>query len=69
MNIIKNLKKNTIFLLFITIIILYIILKDDFSHIVNAFQNINILYIIIAIVLFLIHILLKGYVNYIIIND
>jgi len=69
MNIIKNLKKNTIFLLFITIIILYIILKDDFSHIVNAFQNINILYIIIAIVLFLIHILIKGYVNYIIIND
>ena len=69
MNIIKNLKKNTIFLLFITIIILYIILKDDFSHIINAFKNINILYIIIAVIVFFIHIALKGYVNYLITND
>ena len=66
MNIIKNLKKNTFFLLFITLIILYIILKDDFSHIINAFKNINILYILIAMLVFFIHISLKGYVNYLI---
>ena len=69
MNIIKNLKKNTFFLLFITLIILYIILKDDFSHIINAFKNINILYIIIAMLVFFIHISLKGYANYLITNE
>ena len=69
MNIIKNLKKNTFFLLFITIIVLYIILKDDLSLIVKAFQNINILYIIIAVIVFFIHITLKGYVNYLITNE
>lgn len=69
MNIIKNLKKNTFFLLFITIIVLYIILKDDFSHIIKSFKNINILYIIIALIVFFIHVALKGYVNYLITNE
>ena len=69
MNIIKSIKKNTILLLIITIIVLYVVLKDDLNDIVKAFQSIDIKYILIALVFYFFSIATKGYVNYKITND
>ena len=69
MNIIKNIKKNTILLLIITAIVLYIVLKDDFEDIVNTLTKIDIKYILLAILFYALFIVLKGFVNYKITND
>ena len=69
MRILNNIKKNTGILLIITIIVLYIILKDDFNDIIKVFQTIKIKYILVAFFFFLLSIIIRGYVNYIIIND
>lgn len=69
MDIIKNIRKNTIFLLLITIIVLVLVLKDDFSNIVTALSSMDYKFILMAIVFFLISIILKAYVTYITIND
>ena len=52
MKILENIKKNTILLLGITVIVLYIVLKDDFEDIVTAFARIDIKYIIAALIFF-----------------
>ena len=69
MNIIKNIKKNTIFLLIITVIVLYIVLKDDFKDIVNTLSKIDIKYILLAFLFYALFIVIKGFVNYKITND
>ena len=69
MNIIKNIKKNTILLLIITGIVLYIVLKDDFKDIVDALAKIDIKYILLAFLFYALFIVIKGYVNYKITND
>ncbi|MBR5369955.1 MAG: flippase-like domain-containing protein [Bacilli bacterium] len=69
MNIIKNIKKNTILLLIITGIVLYIVLKDDFNDIVDILTKIDIKYILLAILFYALFIVIKGYVNYKITND
>ena len=69
MNIIKNIKKNTIFLLIITVIVLYIVLKDDFEDIVNILAKIDVKYILLALLFYALFIVIKGYVNYKIVND
>ncbi len=61
--------RNTIILLVITIIVLYVVLKNDFNDILKAFQTIDIKYIGIAIIFYIFSIGIKGYVNYIIVND
>lgn len=47
----KNMKKNGIILTIITIIVLVLVLKDDFSNIVNLLSTANAIYILIAILL------------------
>ena len=69
MKFLDNIKKNTILLMIITIIILYFLLKNDFKDIVEAFQHIHIGYVILAVIMFLVSIVIKGYANYLIIND
>ena len=69
MNIIKNIKKNTVLLLIITGIVLYIVLKDDFKDIVDALVKIDIKYILLAFLFYALFIVIKGYVNYKITND
>lgn len=69
MNIVKNIKKNTIFILIITIIVLYVVLKDDFNDIINVCQKIDIKYILVAILLYFLYVIIRGYVNYKITND
>ncbi len=69
MNIIKNIKKNTVLLLIITGIVLYIVLKDDFKDIVDILTKIDIKYILLAFLFYALFIVIKGYVNYKITND
>ena len=69
MKIIESIKKNTIILLIITVIVLFFVLKDDFNGIMESLSHINIIYIIIAIILYLSSVVIKGLVNYLIINE
>lgn len=69
MEIIKGLKKNTILLLFLTLVILYIVLKDDMSKIIQAISNMNYLYLIIAIIFYFLSLIIKAYVLYNTVND
>lgn len=69
MQVIKNLRKNTIILLLITFVILYIILKDSFNEIVKALQTMDYKYIIIAIILFFLSIVFKAYATYKTVNN
>lgn len=57
---IKNMKKNAIILLAITLIILYFVLKDDFSNIVENLLNMNMLWLIVAIVCYLLFLVFKS---------
>lgn len=69
MNFINTIKKNTIILFLITAIVLYIVLKDDWSSIVKAMSTIDIKYVLLAVSSLFISIALKGIVNYLIVND
>lgn len=69
MKLLNNIKKNTIFLLIITVIILYVVLKDDFDGIVGALTKIDIKYLFVALVFYFLSVGIKGFVNYLITND
>ena len=69
MKILNSIKKNTILLLIITTIVLYIVLKDDMNDIVKAFKIIDIKFILLALIFYFFSIVIKGYVNYKIVND
>lgn len=69
MDIVKNIKKNSIILFIITVAILFIVLKDNFGEIVKVISSMDLKYIIVAILFFFIHIFLKSVVNFITVND
>ena len=69
MNLINNIKKNITILIIITIVILLIVLKDDFNNIILTLRNIDLKYIILALILYFLSIGIKGFINYLIIND
>ena len=69
MKIVDNIKKNTILLLGLTIIILVVLLKDDYKDIINALTSMNILYILIAVFFFFLYLFFKSYIYYITINN
>ncbi len=69
MKVLNSIKKNTFLVLIVTIIVLYVVLKDDFKDIVSAFQNINILWIVLSILFLFLSIVIKGYANYLIVED
>ena len=69
MKVLDSIRKNTIFLLLITIIVLYIILRDDFDGIVEAMRNIDVKYILVAILFYFLSLAIKGFANYLIINN
>ncbi|MBE6157601.1 MAG: flippase-like domain-containing protein [Firmicutes bacterium] len=69
MEIIKSIKKNTIILLFITMLVLYLVLKDDFNKVVKTLSSMDYRYILLAILFFTLSIIIKAYVNYKTINN
>ena len=69
MKILENIKKNTFIIVIVTIIVLYFLLKDNFSDIVDSISHMKVIFVIIAILLFVLFVCIKGYVNYLIIGD
>jgi len=69
MKIIDNIKKNTIFILLITVVVLYFLLKDDFNGVMRELGNMKVAYILLGLLFFLLSVIIKGYVNYKIINE
>lgn len=68
MKVLDSIKKNTILVLIMTIIVLYVVLKDDFQDIVNAFQNIHIWWILGAVFFFFLSVVIKGIANYVVVS-
>lgn len=56
----KSLKKNTIIIFLITLIVLFFLLKDDFSSIVHELISINLFWLIVAILSFSCYVLCKA---------
>ncbi|MBP5678574.1 MAG: flippase-like domain-containing protein [Bacilli bacterium] len=69
MTIVNNIKKNTILLVIITMIVLYFVLKDDAQGIIDTIKNMDVKYILLAFCCYLTSVTLKGYINYKIVND
>ena len=69
MKILNNIKKNTILLVFITIIVLYFVLRDDAEGIFETLKNMKLIYIILAFIFYALSVTIKGYVNYKIVKD
>ncbi len=65
----KNLKKNTFILLIITLIVLYIVLKDDMQNIIETLKTMDYKFVLIAIIFFFFYILLRAYVNYLVVGE
>ena len=57
----KNLKKNSIILILITLTVLVFVLKDDFFDIMNSLKNANVLFMIAALLCFFVGILLVNF--------
>ena len=69
METIKNIKRNSIILLIITIIVLFFLLKDNLGSIVVTLSKINLFYLLIAILLYFIYIVSKAYIIYKSVNE
>lgn len=68
MHILNNIRKNTILLITITIIVLYFVLKDDLPGIIESLKHMDIKYILLALLFYMISVTIKGYMNYKIVN-
>ncbi len=69
MKTIKNIKKNSIIILLVTLIILYILLKDNFSEIVKTLATMNLFFVAVAILFYFIYIVLRAYIIYKSVDD
>ena len=69
MKIVNDIKKNTILLVIITIIVLYFVLKNDAAGIWETLKSMNLRYILYALFAYLAYVTIKGYINYKIVND
>lgn len=64
METIKNIKKNSAILLIITIVVLFFLLKDNMGEIFSTLSKINLLYLLVAIMLYFAYIISKSYIIY-----
>ncbi len=69
MKLLKNIRKNTFILIFITIIVIYLVLKDDFKNIVDLLIKMDLKFLVICFILFFISIFLRAYISYKTVND
>ena len=65
----KNIRKHSFILLFITIAILFLILKDNFSDILDILINMNIYYVLISVLLIVLFWICKGFSKYFIVRE
>ncbi len=65
----KNIKRNTIIILVVTVIVLYFALKDQFVQVFETLLRVDLKYILVAILLYFLYIFLRALVNYVSIGD
>lgn len=65
----KDTKKNAILLLFITFIVLFFLLKDDFHNIMEVIQNVNFVWLLLAILVYFFYIWFKAITIYILTKE
>lgn len=64
MKIIENIRKNTLLLFLVTVIVMYFILKDDFQSVLDLLLKVDLKYIAIAFIFFFLSIFFRGYICY-----
>jgi len=69
MEIIKNIRKNTILILLITLLVLVLVLKEDFKSTIDALNNMDYKYLLLAVFVFALSIVLKAVVSYKVVNE
>ena len=69
MKLLKDIRKNTFILIFITIIVMYFVLKDDFKNIIDLLIKVDLKYIFIAFVFFFLSIFFRAYVSFLTVNE
>lgn len=69
MSILKNIRKNAFIILLITLMVMYFVLKKDFSTIIMHLKSIDLKYILLAFILFLIYIITGSYAIYKTVNQ
>ena len=69
MKLIENIRKNAILLLLITVIVMYFVLKDNFKSVFDILLKVDLKYILLAFISFILSVSLKGYVNYLTVNN
>ncbi len=65
----KNIKRHSLALLFITVIILYVVLKDDFSSIMDIILKMNIIFLFASLILVTINWLFRSLSMYYIVKE
>lgn len=69
MEIIKNIRKNTFIILCITLLVLVLVLKEDFASTIAAFKTMDYKYLLLAIFVFFLSIILKAIVSYQVVHE
>lgn len=64
----KKMKKQSLLLLLVTILVLYVVLKDDFSKIIELILNMDIKYLFVAVVFIILYWLLKTFAMFIVVR-
>jgi len=65
----KNIKKNSIILFLITLVVLFFVIKDDFNNIVNALSKANVIFILIGILFTVLYWLFKSLALHVIVKE
>ncbi len=69
MEIVKNIRKNTVLILMITMLVLVLVLKEDFASTVDALKNMDYKYLVLAFLAYALSIILKGVISYKVVNE
>ena len=56
----KKYKTNIIILILISVLIMYLIMKDDFSNIIGAIKNVDVKFLLIALILMTLYIFFQS---------
>ncbi len=65
----KNLKRNSLIILIITILVLYLSLKDDVSSVIAIMQKMDYRFILLAFFFYFLYLFFKALVNYYWVNE
>ena len=56
----KKYKTNIIILILISVLIMYLIMKDDFNNIIDAIKNVDVKFLLIALILMILYIFFQS---------